>query len=61
MRRAWQPNDEAIARWLKAEDPAIAKEAKRERAAIYRGDEISLRSGHISGTGFSRLGKTPVV
>lgn len=61
VRRAYERNDEAIARWLKEEYPAIAEEAKRERAAIYWGDEMGLRSDHISGTCFAPLGKTPVV
>ena len=61
VRRAYERNDEAIARWLKEEYPAIAKEAKRERAKIYWGDEMGLRSDPISGTCFAPLGKTPVV
>ena len=61
VRRAYERNDEAIARWLKEEYPVIVEEAKRERAAIYWGDEMGLRSDHISGTCFAPLGKTPVV
>ena len=61
VRRAYERNDEAIARWLKEEYPAIAEEAKREKATIYWGDEMGLRSDHISGTCFAPLGETPVV
>lgn len=61
VRRAYERNDEAIARWLDEEYPAIVQEAKREKAAIYWGDEMGLRSDHVSGTCFSPLGQTPVV
>lgn len=61
VRRAYERNDQAIARWLDEEYPAIVKEAKREKAAIYWGDEMGLRSDHISGTCFAPLGQTPVV
>lgn len=61
VRRAYERNDEAIARWLDEEYPAIVKEARREKATIYWGDEMGLRSDHISGTCFAPLGRTPVV
>ncbi|MGF6979938.1 transposase [Paraburkholderia sp. JPY465] len=38
-----------------------AKEAKLEKATIYWGDEMGLRSDHISGTSFALKGQTPVV
>lgn len=61
VRRAYERNDAAIARWLKEDYPAIAKQAKREKARIYWGDEMGLRSDHISGTCFAPVGQTPVV
>ncbi|MFN7713442.1 MAG: IS630 family transposase [Curvibacter sp.] len=61
VRRAYERNDAAIARWLEEDYPAIAKDAKREKATIYWGDEMGLRSDHVSGTSFAPLGKTPVV
>jgi len=61
VRRAYERNDAAIARWLDEEYPAIVKEAKREKATIYWGDEMGLRSDHVSGTCFAPLGQTPVV
>jgi transposase len=60
VRRAYERNDEAIARWLDEDYPAIVKEAKREKAAIYWGDEMGLRSDHVSGTCFAPMGQTPV-
>lgn len=56
VRRACERNDAAIARWLKEDYPAIAKEAKRDRARIYWGDEMGLRSDPISGTCFAPVG-----
>lgn len=61
VRRAYERNDAAIERWLSEEYPAIAREAKRERAIIYWGDEMGLRSDHIAGTSFALVGQTPVV
>ena len=61
VRRAYERNDEAIARWLDEEYPSLVKDAKREKATIYWGDEMGLRSDHVSGTCFAPLGQTPVV
>jgi transposase len=61
VRRAYERNDIAIAQWLREEYPAIAREAKRERATIYWGDEMGLRSDHVSGTSYAPLGQTPIV
>jgi transposase len=35
VRRAYERNDAAIARWLKQEYPMIARQAKWDHAAIY--------------------------
>jgi transposase len=61
VRRAYERNDAAIARWLKREYPAIARQAKREKAVIYWGDEMGLRSDHVTGTSYAPVGQTPVV
>lgn len=61
VRRAYERNDAAIDRWLNEDYPQIAKEAKQEQATIYWGDEMGLRSDHISGTSFALKGETPVV
>ncbi len=61
IKRAYERNDRAIARWLKEEYPLIARQAKREKAAIYWGDEMGLRSDHVSGTSFAPVGETPVI
>lgn len=61
VKRAYERNDAAIERWLKEDYPQIAKEAKQEKAMIYWGDEMGLRSDHVSGTSFALKGETPVV
>ena len=61
VRRAYERNDEAITRWLRDEYPAIARQAKREGATIYWGDEMGLRSDHVSGTSYAPAGRTPIV
>ena len=61
VRRAYERNDSAIKRWLAEEYPALAREAKRERATIYWGDEMGLRSDHVAGTSYAPVGETPVV
>jgi transposase len=61
VRRAYERNDEAIARWLNEDYPKLVKEARREKATIYWGDEMGLRSDHVSGKSYAPLGQTPVV
>jgi transposase len=61
VRRAYERNDAAIARWLKQEYPAIARQARREKATIYWGDEMGLRSDHVTGTSYAPVGQTPVI
>jgi transposase len=61
VRRAYERNEAAIARWLRLEYPAMARQAKREQAVIYWGDEMGLRSDHVTGTSYAPKGHTPVV
>lgn len=61
VRRAYERNDAAITRWLREEYPAIARQAKRDGATIYWGDEMGLRSDHVAGTSYAPLGQTPIV
>jgi transposase len=61
VRRAYERNDAAIARWVRTEYPSIAREAKREKAVIYWGDEMGLRSDHVAGTSYAPLGQTPII
>ncbi len=61
VKRAYERNDAAIKQWLSQEYPAIARQAKREKAVIYWGDERGLRSDHVTGTSFAPVGETPVI
>jgi transposase len=61
VRRAFEQDGEAVRQWLDEKYPAIRKQAKREKAEIYWGDEMGLRSDHAAGRSFSLRGQTPVV
>ena len=61
LRRAYEQDARAVARWLREEYPAIRRQAKREKAGIHWGDEMGLRSGHQAGRSFGLKGRTPVV
>lgn len=59
--RAYQQDPERVERWLKEEFPALQKQAKKEKAEIFFGDEAGIRSDYHSGTTWAPKGKTPVV
>jgi transposase len=61
VRRAYERNEAAITRWLKQEYPAIARQARLDKATIYWGDEMGLRSDHVTGTSYAPVGQTPIV
>lgn len=59
VRRAYERNDAAIAAWLSEQYPVLSKQAKREGAQIYWGDEMGLRSDHVSGKSYAPAGRPP--
>jgi transposase len=61
LRRAYEKNPEAVRHWLDVQYPSIRKQAKREKAVIYWGDEMGLRSDHSAGRSYGRCGQTPVI
>ena len=61
LRRAYEKNPEAVHYWLNVQYPSIRKQAKREKAIIYWGDEMGLRSDHSAGRSYGRCGQTPVI
>jgi transposase len=61
VRRAWEQSGPAVERWLKEDYPKIRREAKKEGALLYWGDEMGLRSDHTAGRSFSPRGQTPVI
>ena len=61
LRRAYEQDPAAVKQWLEAKYPAIRRAAKAEKAEIYWGDEMGLRSDHQTGTSYGREGKTPTI
>jgi transposase len=61
VHRAFERNPERVRLWLEEEYPAIRRLAKFERAEIYWGDEMGLRSDHSVGRSYGRRGKRPVI
>ena len=60
-RRAWEQNPEQVRQWLEKEYPNIRRQAQREKAKIYWGDEMGLRSDHAVGRSYGLKGQTPVI
>jgi transposase len=61
IRRAYEQNPEAVARWLAEEYPAIQARAAKEKAIILWLDQTGLRSDAGVGTTWAPVGQTPVV
>lgn len=61
VRRAYEQNGAAVQRWLTEEYPALVKRAKAEKAVIYWGDEMGLRSDDQVGRSYGLRGQTPVI
>ncbi len=61
MRRAFEKDPAAVRHWLASEYPEIAARAKAEKAGIWWGDEMGVRSDHQTGTSWGRVGQTPVI
>lgn len=61
IRRAIEQNPKSIENWLQIEYPRICKLAREEKATVFWGDEMGLRSDHNVGKTYGVKGKTPVV
>lgn len=61
VRRAYEQNPEAVQRWLEQDYPTVQKQAKEEKALIYWGDEMGLRSDDAMGRSYGRCGQTPII
>lgn len=59
--RAYQQNPEAVEHWMNSEYPKIRRQAQREGAEIFFGDEAGVRSDFHAGTTWGKKGVTPVV
>lgn len=58
-RVAYERDPEAVRRWLEEDYPAIRHCARREKARIYWGDEMGVRSDHQAGRSYAPKGQTP--
>jgi len=61
VRRAFEKNPEAVRLWLEEDYPDIQRKARVEKASIYWGDEMGMRSDHAVGRSYGRRGQTPVI
>ncbi len=61
IRRAYEQNPQAVARWLAQEYPAIEATARKEKALILWLDQTGLRSDSSVGKGWAPAGQPPVV
>lgn len=61
LRRAYEQDPAAVKQWLEKDYPAIRKAAKAQKAELYWGDEMGLRSDHQTGTSYGRKGQTPTI
>jgi transposase len=61
IRKAYEQDPKAVARWLEEEYPTLARLAKAKKAMILWGDEMGVRSDHQTGTTYGRRGQTPVI
>lgn len=61
VRRAYEQNAAAVQRWVADAYPALVKRAKAEKAVIYWGDEMGVRSDDQVGRSYGLRGQTPVI
>src|ERR1035438_7453136 len=59
--RAIEQNPAYVQAWLVDDYPRLRRAAKRAGAAIFFGDEASVRSDYHKGTTWAPMGETPVV
>jgi len=59
--RALEQDPERVRQWLEEEYPRIRRQAQRQGAEIYFGEEAGVRSDCHGGTTWGAKGKTPVV
>lgn len=61
LKRAYEKCGVQVRHWLEVSYPKIGKQAQKQRATIYWGDQMGLRSDHTAGRGYSLKGRTPVL
>jgi transposase len=61
VRRAYEQNPEAVARWLEQTYPAITAQARKDGGVILWLDQTGLRSDAAVGASWAPVGQTPAV
>jgi transposase len=61
LRQAIERDPVKVKKWLEKDYPAIRKQANQEKAQIFWGDEMGLRSDHSAGRSFSKRGRKPII
>ena len=61
LRRAYERDPAAVARWMNEAYPALRTRARRRGADIFFLDEVGIRSDSALGRTWGRKGQTPVV
>jgi len=61
VKRAYEQNPKEVNQWLQEHYPAIAAQAKKDKAEIYWGDETGLQTTAHQARGFAPKGKKPVL
>lgn len=61
IRRAYERDEAKVRAWLQQQYPRIKRNAKRENAEIYWGDETGLRSDESRHRGYAPRGRTPLI
>jgi transposase len=61
IRRAYEQNPEALARWLEQEYSAIEAKARKQKVIILCLDQTGLRSDSSVGKGWAPVGQAPMI
>jgi transposase len=61
LQRAYQRDQQAIERWIKESYPALARQAKKEKAEIFFWDESGFRADAVHGKTWGAKGQTPII
>jgi transposase len=61
LQRAYQRDPEAIEKWQRERYPAIAQQARQEKADVFFWDESGFRADAVHGRTWGVRGKTPVL
>jgi transposase len=61
LKRAYERDPDAVARWLETEYPQIREQARKEDATLWWADEMGMRMDDQGGRSYSMKGHTPVI